>query len=62
MGQECPWGRGDPEFAMLGYIDGFGHRRLHGEITEDGSRSRRQSPKGTRIDCDYAVDLAYTIA
>ena len=27
----------DIEFATLGYIDWFNHRRLHGEITEDNS-------------------------
>ena len=32
-------GRGldDVEFATLGYIDWFNHRRLHGEITDDNS-------------------------
>jgi putative transposase len=33
-----PWkGLDDVEFATLGYIDWFNHRRLHGEITEDNS-------------------------
>jgi putative transposase len=33
-----PWrGIDDIEFATLGYIDWFNHRRLHGEITEDNS-------------------------
>jgi len=33
-----PWrGLEDVEFATLGYIDWFNHRRLHGEITEDNS-------------------------
>ncbi len=33
-----PWrGLDDVEFATLGYIDWFSHRRLHGEITEDNS-------------------------
>jgi putative transposase len=33
-----PWrGLDDVEFATLGYIDWFNHRRLHGEITEDTS-------------------------
>jgi putative transposase len=33
-----PWrGIDDVEFATLGYIDWFNHRRLHGEITEDNS-------------------------
>ncbi len=33
-----PWrGLDDVEFATLGYIDWFKHRRLHGEITEDNS-------------------------
>ena len=27
----------DVEFATLGYIDWFNHRRLHGEITDDNS-------------------------
>jgi len=31
-----PWsGLDDVEFASLGYIDWFNHRRLHGEITDD---------------------------
>ena len=33
-----PWrGLDDVEFATLGYIDWFNHRRLHGEITDDNS-------------------------
>ena len=33
-----PWrALDDVEYAMLGYIDWFNHRRLHGEITEDNS-------------------------
>lgn len=33
-----PWrGRDDVEFATLGYIDWFNHRRLHGQITDDNS-------------------------
>ena len=33
-----PWtGLDDVEFATLGYIDWFNHRRLHGEITHDNS-------------------------
>jgi len=33
-----PWrGAEDVEFATLGYIDWFNHRRLHGEITNDAS-------------------------
>ena len=33
-----PWvGLDDVEFATLGYIDWFNHRRLHGEITNDNS-------------------------
>jgi putative transposase len=33
-----PWrGLDDVEFATLGYIDWFNHRRLHGEVTEDNS-------------------------
>ena len=33
-----PWrGLDDVEYATLGYIDWFNHRRLHGEITEDNS-------------------------
>jgi putative transposase len=33
-----PWqGLNDVEFATLGYIDWFNHRRLHGEITDDNS-------------------------
>ncbi len=33
-----PWrGIDDVEFATLGYIDWFNHRRLHGEITDDNS-------------------------
>ena len=32
---EGPWGGlDDVEFATLGYIDWFNHRRLHGEITD----------------------------
>jgi transposase InsO family protein len=33
-----PWkGLDDVEFATLGYIDWFNHRRIHGEITDDTS-------------------------
>ena len=33
-----PWtGLDDVEFATLGYIDWFNHRRLHGEVTDDNS-------------------------
>jgi putative transposase len=33
-----PWrGLDDVEFATLGYLDWFNHRRLHGEITADNS-------------------------
>lgn len=33
-----PWrGLDEVEFATLGYIDWFNHRRLHGEITDDNS-------------------------
>jgi putative transposase len=33
-----PWtGLDDVEFATMGYIDWFNHRRLHGEITDDNS-------------------------
>jgi putative transposase len=33
-----PWtGLDDVEYATLGYIDWFNHRRLHGEITEDNT-------------------------
>ncbi len=33
-----PWkGLDDVEFATLGYIDWFNHRRLHGEITHDNT-------------------------
>ncbi len=33
-----PWtGPDDLEFATLGYIDWFNHRRLHGEITDDNT-------------------------
>ena len=33
-----PWtGLEDVEFATMGYIDWFNHRRLHGEITDDNS-------------------------
>jgi putative transposase len=35
-----PWrGLEDVEFATLGYIDWFNHRRLHGEITDDNSHT-----------------------
>jgi putative transposase len=33
-----PWtGLDDVEFATLGYIDWFNHRRIHGEITDDNT-------------------------
>jgi putative transposase len=33
-----PWtGLDDVEFATMGYIDWFNHRRLHGEITDDNN-------------------------
>ena len=35
---EGPWkGLDDVEFATLGYVDWFNHRRLHGEITDDNT-------------------------
>jgi putative transposase len=30
-----PGGLDDLEYATLGYVDWFNHRRLHGEITDD---------------------------
>jgi putative transposase len=30
-------GLDDVEFATLGYVDWFNHRRLHGEVTDDNS-------------------------
>jgi putative transposase len=34
--RQGPWrGLDDVEFATLGYIDWFNHRRLHGEITDN---------------------------
>ncbi len=36
--RQGPWhGLDDVEYATLGYIDWFDHRRLHGEITDDAS-------------------------
>ena len=36
--RQGPWrGLDDVEYASLGYIDWFNHRRLHGEITDDNS-------------------------
>ena len=36
--RQGPWkGIDDVEFATMGYIDWFNHRRLHGEITDDNS-------------------------
>ena len=36
--RQGPWrGLDDVEFATLGYVDWFNHRRLHGEITDDAS-------------------------
>jgi putative transposase len=33
-----PWrGLDDVEYAILGYIDWFNHRRLHGEITDNNT-------------------------
>jgi putative transposase len=33
-----PWtGLDDVEFATMGYVDWFNHRRLHGEITGDNT-------------------------
>ena len=41
-----PWrGLDDVEFATLGYVDWFNHRRLHGEITDDNSTSHQQSSR-----------------
>jgi len=41
-----PWrGLDDVEFATLGYIDWFNHRRLHGEVTDDTPTSPRQSSR-----------------
>ena len=41
MGTDLPQGAvdglDDVEFARMGYIDWFNHRRLHGEITDDSS-------------------------
>lgn len=36
--RQGPWtGLDDVEFATMGYVDWFNHRRLHGEITEDNT-------------------------
>ena len=36
--QQGPWRTvDDVEFATLGYVDWFNHRRLHGEITDDNT-------------------------
>jgi putative transposase len=36
--RQGPWkGLDDVEYATMGYIDWFNHRRLHGEITDDNS-------------------------
>jgi putative transposase len=36
--RQGPWrGLDDVEYATLGYIDWFNHRRLHGEITDDNT-------------------------
>jgi putative transposase len=36
--RQGPWkGLDDVEFATMGYVDWFNHRRLHGEITDDNS-------------------------
>ena len=41
-----PWrGLDDVEFATLGYVDWFNHRRLHGEITDDATL---RHPSGVR--------------
>ena len=57
-----PWkGLDDVEFATLGYIDWFNHRRLHGEITEDNSyvtRSRLLPSNSTRPRGGYPIARA----
>jgi transposase InsO family protein len=41
-----PWkGLDDVEFATLGYIDWFNHRRLHGEITDENTYVTQQSSR-----------------
>jgi putative transposase len=36
--RQGPWkGLDDVEYATMGYIDWFNHRRLHGEVTDDNS-------------------------
>jgi putative transposase len=36
--RQGPWhGLDDVEFATMTYVDWFNHRRLHGEITNDGT-------------------------
>ena len=46
-----PWrGLDDVEFATMGYIDWFNHRRLHGEITDDNSYV---TPAEFEAGCDH---------
>jgi putative transposase len=54
-----PWpGLDDLEYATLGYIDWFNHRRLHGEITDDNTYVKRNRLDGSVADrqCGWAVD------
>jgi len=54
-------GLDDVEFATLGYIDWFNHRRLHGEITDnnlrDTSRVRSQLPPSRNVCRDGAQSI-----
>ena len=56
-----PWtGLDDVEFATLGYIDWFNHRRLHGEITDDNTYTTPAESEATYYRQKQAVKEAVT--
>jgi putative transposase len=56
-----PWtGLDDVEFATLGYIDWFNHRRLHGEITDDNTYTTPAEFEATYYRQSQAVEETVT--
>ena len=59
--RQGPWrGLDDVEYASLGYIDWFNHRRLHGEITDDNSYVTPAESEALYYRQNQAVEEAVT--